>query len=263
MLKELSIQQNIIYTSFAMIIDYLKTEFADRSRRNPNYSLRSFARSLKIDSSTLSAILRGKRSVSVKMAKRLLGEMNIDDSVRLVLFQSLFLNKSSDPKNFFELSNDKLETICNWEHFAILSLLQTDKAKPSASWIANKLGIQLARAIDALDRLERLGLISRDQPKWQVTHKELSTSADIPSSALRKVHKEHIEKAIESLESVDVAHRDITGMTMAIDKTKIKQAKIMIKNFRRELSSFLEEGKKNEVYRINIQFFPLTKGNVK
>lgn len=246
-----------------MIADLLKTEFVERSRRNPNYSLRAYARSLKLDSSTLSAIIRGKRAVSIKMTKRILDQMKIDDSLRLKLAKSFFSNGNVEVKNIFELSVDMLESISSWEHFAILSLLQTDDVKPSVSWVADRLNLSLGRAIESMDRLERLGLISRKEKKWTVVHKELSTSTDIPSYALRKAHKSNIEKAIEAIDIVDVDWRDVTGVTVAIDKKKIKEAKVLIKNFRRDLSSFLESGKKNEVYRINIQFFPLTKGSKK
>ena len=65
-----------------MLIDHLKEEFETRSRKNPNYSLRAFAQSLRIDSSTLSALLRGKRPLSAKTAKRILEELEIEPATK-------------------------------------------------------------------------------------------------------------------------------------------------------------------------------------
>ena len=46
---------------------HLQNEFIDRCKKNPRYSLRAFARSLEIDSSSLSRLLNGKRMVSKTM----------------------------------------------------------------------------------------------------------------------------------------------------------------------------------------------------
>ncbi|WP_216635913.1 hypothetical protein [Bdellovibrio bacteriovorus] len=47
-------------------VDHLRQELLVRSRRNSSYSLRAFAASLELDPSTLSKILRGKRSIGKK-----------------------------------------------------------------------------------------------------------------------------------------------------------------------------------------------------
>ena len=52
---------------------------------------------------------------------------------------------------------------------------------------------------------------------------------------------------------------DITGITMAIDSKKLKEAKKRITNFRRSLAEFLESGTRDSVYRLNLQLFPLSK----
>src|SRR3984957_9168996 len=49
----------------------LQRELLLRCERNPQYSLRSFAKSLQIDPSTLSQILRGKRSITASLLQKL------------------------------------------------------------------------------------------------------------------------------------------------------------------------------------------------
>ena len=70
-----------------------------------------------------------------------------------------------------------------------------------------------------------------------------------------------IKQSIDALFAVPVESRDITSMTMAIDKNKIPEAKRKIKQFRRNLCQFLESGEKNEVYNLNVQLIPLTDNN--
>jgi hypothetical protein len=87
----------------------------------------------------------------------------------------------------------------------------------------------------------------------------ISASYDLPSSALRKLARQLLQKSIESLESQSQDERDITNMTMAIDPTLLPEAKKMITNFRRKLCTFLEQGKRTEVYAFAPSLFRLSK----
>ena len=70
-----------------MLIELLHKTHSDRRKRNPNYSLRAFARSLKIDSSTLSALIRRKRPLTQKTAQRLIKNLGFKNSemIRAIL----------------------------------------------------------------------------------------------------------------------------------------------------------------------------------
>jgi hypothetical protein len=52
---------------------------------------------------------------------------------------------------------------------------------------------------------------------------------------------------------------DEAGQSNTQTPAKVLQAKKLIKEFRRNLSRFLERGDQNEVYRLNIQLFPVTR----
>lgn len=53
----------------------LRDELSRRRRVNPRYSLRAFARSVEIEHSTLSQLLRGKRTMTWKSIGRIAGTM--------------------------------------------------------------------------------------------------------------------------------------------------------------------------------------------
>jgi hypothetical protein len=53
----------------------LETEFARRRRVNPRYSLRAFARSVNLEHSTLSQLLRGKRVMTWKSIREIASRM--------------------------------------------------------------------------------------------------------------------------------------------------------------------------------------------
>jgi transcriptional regulator with XRE-family HTH domain len=58
----------------------IKTEFQRGQQTNPRYSLRSFARVLGTDHSTLSQILRGRRNLSPMMVRRFGKRLGINPS---------------------------------------------------------------------------------------------------------------------------------------------------------------------------------------
>ena len=66
-------------------------------------------------------------------------------------------------------------------------------------------------------------------------------------------------QAIDSIDNVEMELRDITSMTMTFQMSKMNEAKSLIRDFRRSFTELMEEGKKEEVYNLNIQLVPITK----
>lgn len=243
-----------------MLVDVLKQEFSERCRRNPQYSLRAFARSLKIHSSTLSAILNHKRNVTPKAAKKLLDQLEIDPVHKKKIFLAMIDGHTPQARPSLHLLDEEaISILCDWEHFAILSLLELGEKEKSPTWISNRLNIPLGIVLDCLGRLEKVELAKQENGIWSVTGKQCTTQTDVPSTAIRKANRQYIEKALYSLENHPIEERDITGMTLAICKSKIPLAKKVIADFRREMATLLECEPKDDVYRLNIQLFPLKK----
>lgn len=245
-----------------MLIEHLRKEFAARTRANPRYSLRSFSRALKMDSSTLSALMRNKRPLTAKTARRLLDTLDIGDpETRKRIFAETFVASegAESRASYTELDLKTFAIISSWEHFAILAALEISLARPDVRSIAELLDISQQITMNALNRLEQVGLVFNQFGRWRLTGRNLTTAHNIPNDALKAANRQLIEKALESLEKDPVNVRDISGITMAINERKIPEAKKRIAEFRRGLAKFLEEGKKTAVYRLNLQLFPLTR----
>jgi uncharacterized protein (TIGR02147 family) len=67
-----------------------------------------------------------------------------------------------------------------------------------------------------------------------------------------------IDHAKESIRSVDVLERDITGMTLNVKLEDLARAKDFIKKFRRDFLKHFEAVQGDETYQLNVQLFPLT-----
>lgn len=239
---------------------WIESAFSARRAKNPSYSLRAFAKYLKIPSGRLSEILSGKRNIGAKLATKILKKLDLTPEEETQFLNSL-RHQSQDlhESNYHQLNMDAFHIISDWYHYAILSLIKTKNFENDPSWIANRLGISVVEVRAALERLQRLELIELKNEKMVRTKASLTTTHDVHSNALKRSHKQSLEQAIIAIDEVDLAFRDITSMTMAINFKKIPLAKEKIKRFRRELASLLEAGAKTEVYNLNIQLVPLSK----
>jgi transcriptional regulator with XRE-family HTH domain len=168
-----------------MLIDHLQTTYAERCRRNPQYSLRAFAKALDIDSSTLSALIRRKRPLTAKTAQRLIGNLGITDPSRSQSLLLGVLNESDETApEYQQLEIEAAEVISSWEHFAIRSLLQLDAYRPNTKQVARRLNIPHGIALEALTRMQRLGLVVQQGDIWLDTGKNLAMPSNVPSAAL-------------------------------------------------------------------------------
>ena len=235
--------------------------------------MRAFARDLEISPSQLTDIFRNKTGLSSKSALEVAKKLGLNDkeslcfkalvevehgrSPQIVENAKAFLATNSYDENFSALTTDAFQVISDWHHFAILSAMELDTYDGTIPFLATKLNVTIAETEDAIKRLLKEDYIDLSNGKFILKGLSLKTTNNIPSSALRKFHKQHIQKSLKAIDDVPVELRDISTMTMAIDVSKIPAAKEMIKNFRRELCRFVEDGVKTEVYNINIQLIPL------
>lgn len=125
--------------------------------------------------------------------------------------------------------------------------------------MAERLGISMEQATQAWSRLLKLDLVRMEGRQAKRTVPRFATRTDVPCDAIRSAHRQTLELASDSLELPPVDMRDLSYVTLAIDPRKMELAKRLIRNFRRTLVALLEQGEgRNEVYNLNIAFFPLS-----
>jgi uncharacterized protein (TIGR02147 family) len=245
----------------------LQSEYLKRVSKNKSYSLRAYAQHLGINHATLSTLLSGKRKVTkatVLTLSRALG-LSPDEVTRFLVNESQ--EHTLEEKAFHLLQNDVFSFISEWYYDAILelSLIPHIQIEPKA--IALILNITTLQATMALDILERLELFKKDENgKFVITYKNSTNILDpeTTTSAQKNYQKSVLEKSIEALESVDRKKRDHTSTTMAISSKDLPKAKEIIKKFRHDLNAFMQkdESSLDEVYQLQVSFFPLTNKEV-
>lgn len=254
---------------------FIRDTLNEKVQSNPRYSLRAFARDLNVSPSILSEVISGKHGLSEKLANRIALKLGLNQEEKsLFCDQVTALHSRSSTKRDLAakrieqvklmhkenpLQMDIFKIISDWHHFAILEITYLEDFKSENSWISKKLGITKLEVDASIDRLMRVGLLRHENGKLRATEDYTSTPNDIPSEVIKKFQRQLIEKSLTALNMQDIGNRDITSLTLSIDKKKLPCAKKMLKEFRRKFDAEFGTGKKkNSVYCLALQFFELT-----
>lgn len=246
---------------------WLENLLAEKIKKNPQFSLRAFARMVEVSPAVLSRILSGKRKLTFNLAVRIADALVLGPIEREVLY-SFFTAPDNDKKNEDksekELSIDCFNAMKEWYHYGITQLLYVEGFKEDHKWISQMLGISELESKLAIERLLRLEILERNEEgKIYRTAAHLSTTTDIASAGIRHFQKQILEKSIESLEKDPLVERDITSITIAINEDRIPEAKKEIMKFRKKMAEFLGEGEKTRVYNLGVHLIPLSKSTKK
>lgn len=243
-------------------LSFLLTNILEtRKRKNSNYSLRAFARDLRISSGRLSNILNDKYLPGPSISSRIIESLNLNEKEREEFHQ--ILEKCQQKLKLLGearlLKEEEYSLIADWHHFAILNLMETSNYKDDSEWIADRLGLTEVVVEESLDILESIGLIEFRKGKRYPTHKNLTTTHEIPSEVVRSGHRQTLIKSMESLEKDALDIRDITTVSVSVNMANLPKVKELARDFRRKAALLLEEGERTEVYNISIQIVPVTK----
>ena len=254
---------------------FIRDILNEKVQLNPRYSLRAFARDLNVSPSILSEVISGKHGLSEKMAARIAAKLGLNTEEKSIFCdQVIALHSRSSIKRDLatkrieqvklmykesSLQMDTFKIISDWYHFAILEITYLEDFKSDHSWIAKKLGITKLEVDASIQRLMRVGLLQNYNGKLRATEDYSSTPNEVPSKVIKKFQRQLIEKSLAALEMQDIHNRDITSLTLSIDKKNLPSAKIRLKEFRRQFDAEFGTGKKkNGVYCLALQFFELT-----
>lgn len=266
--------------SFDSFRALLLAEFAKRTQRRPQYSLRAFARFLDVEPSILSKILRGKVAITSERVTRLAPRLGLSDEDAKRYIEALRKEKSRAavaPAAIFDgaygasqMSLARFQSGAEWHHFAILELIKIQGFRPDAEWIATTLGISREETEDAVTKLKRLGLLEiADNGEWRENSGNAANGSryqDHPpvhdGSGVR--HHDLLDRAKAAVETVPLELRDQASVTFAIDAALVPEIKQRLLAFRCSLADFIEKKskEKNHVYVLTCSLFPVSKPQI-
>ena len=254
---------------------YLRAVLDEKTRRNPSFSLRAFARAAKVSASHLSRTLNGESKLSATSARQIALALNssaeeadhflglieleqaADDVDRRRILKRLSRNQPSRAK---VLSIEHFRLIAEWYHFAILNLPNLRGFRSDISWVAKRLGIRPIEARLAVERLLMLGLMHKTPKGLKAAEEvDLQTTDDISSAAIQENHTQHLNLAQNALREVPIELREFNNLTLSMNLADVSRAKKALRDFIDKFNRDHESVPGQELFQLNVQFYLLSK----
>lgn len=259
---------------------YLGDFYAAKKAASRAFSFRAFSKRAGVSSPNyLKLVIDGKRSLSGKMSERFATACGLDAEaaryfVHLVAFNQAKTSaeraQSYDKLTGFQRYRQahKLEIAhaayySDWYMPAIRELAASSQFREDPEWIADQLipKITPLQAQQALEILADLKLLVRDSEGKLVQADALvSTGPETRGLHIAAFHRAMTQRAIESIDLVPAAERDISSLTLCVGRGGLQLLKERLQRVRRELLELSAlEAEPEQVVQVNFQLFPLSR----
>jgi uncharacterized protein (TIGR02147 family) len=138
-------------------------------------------------------------------------------------------------------------------------------AKPLAMARACRPKITAAEVSESLNFMVKANLLQKDKDgNYVQTEKSVTTGPmAVTPVAVRGLHRQMGEFALDAIEGVPQNERHFSGLTLGITQNAYDEIVQEIAEFRKKIIAIAtREDDTDEVYRLNVQFFPMTKKSV-
>lgn len=270
----------IEYTDYrAYISDY----YADKKSRYA-FTWREFAKNAGFSSPVyLKLVVEGKHNLSEVAVERVAQAMNLagyemqyframvkfchakDDEGKRAAFSEM-ISVAEGHKGVI-LEGDAFKFFSDWKNPVIRELAPAmPGAKPLDIAHACRQKISAAEVSETLGFLTKADLLEKDgEGRYHQTDKFVTTGPmEVTPLAVRGMHQQMGEFALETIEGVPQDERNFSGVTLGLTRKAYEQIVKEIAEFRRKVISIAtSEDGCDEVYRLNMQLFPMTRKSAK
>lgn len=255
-------------------------DYYAEQKKIAGFSWRSFAKAAKFSSPVyLKLVCEGKSGLSKKARVRVAGAMGLSGFESDFFVLLVAYDQAKDAKTKTEIFNSLQEIILsnrvgileraffeyysNWLNSAIRELAASvDSASPKGLAKLCFPEVSADAVAQSLKFLTRSKLLRKSTRKGQYTQgrKSISTGT-LPSSvmAVRNLHRQMGNLAVESLDSVPVSERNFSTITLGLTEGAYEDIVAEMQNFRRKVVDIAAKDQGTErVYELNLQLFPLS-----
>ncbi|HRE87920.1 MAG TPA: TIGR02147 family protein [Myxococcota bacterium] len=262
---------------------YLKAMTAYLRATRPGFSFRSFARRAGFASPNyLKLVTDGLRNLAPESVERFARGLGLNKREH-ELFRMLVLlaNARSDEERnaiysrlrervvgdeIAQLRDDQFAVYDMWWALVVREMVTLPDFVLDARWIARRLRprVRVSQAQRALDLLSRLGLVViGDDGKVSLAEPTISTGPEVTSLGVRNHHRAHLELAARSLDEVERSERNITSLTLRLDREQYAAAVEEIARTRRRLLEIADGAHSStegsaEIHQAVFSLFPVT-----
>ena len=265
----------IEYTDFRMFM----RDYYEERKRTSAFSWREFAKIAGfVSPSYLKMVCEGKTNLSKVTMGRVADAIGLAGH-EVDYFEAMvqFGNAKTDDvkKKFLEkmqsiafdhkvriVDKDAFEYYDSWKNPVVRELAPLmPGAMPGEIAKACTLEVSAIDVRKSLQFLVRAGFLEQAQENvYRQTEKSVEGSKEGLPLAIRSMHREMGNLAVDSLDRFTANERNITGVTMGIDRETYGQIVHELDECRKKITALAEScGNIRQVYRLNLQLFPLSK----
>ena len=268
------------YTSYRQ---YIADYYAERKAKSA-FSWQEFATLAGFSSSIfLKYVSEGRYNLGEATATRVAAAMNLADYecdffVELVKFDHARTDAEkkaaygkmisiAEAHKAKILEGDSFRFFSDWKNPVIRELAPAmPGAKPLALAHACREKITAAEVTETLNFLVKAGLLQKDDAgNYTQTEQSVTTGPmEVTPVAVRGMHRQMGEFALDAIEGVPQNERHFSGITLGVTHEAYDEIVQVIAECRKKVIAIAtRDSAMDEVYRLNMQFFPLTKKNSK
>ena len=160
------------------------------------------------------------------------------------------------------LEGDSFRYFESWKNPVLRELAPAmPGAKPLALARACRPEITAAEVAESLNFLVKADLLKKDKDgNYKQTERGVTTGPmEVTPIAVREMHRQMGEFALEAIEGVTQDERHFSGLTLGITRNAYEKIVQEIAEFRKRIITIAtQDDGMDEVYRLNVQFFPMT-----
>lgn len=263
------------YTSYRQ---YIADYYAERKAKSA-FSWQEFASLAGFSSSIfLKYVSEGRYNLAETTAERVAAAMNLADYecdffVELVKFDHAKTDAEkkaaygkmiliAEAHKAKVLEGDSFRFFSDWKNPVIRELAPAmPGAKPLALAHACREKITAAEVSETLNFLVKAGLLQKDDAgNYTQTEKSVTTGPmEVTPVAVRGMHRQMGEFALDAIEGVPQAERHFSGVTLGVTHEAYDEIVQVIAECRKKVIAIAtRDSAIDEVYRLNMQLFPLT-----
>ena len=261
---------------------YIADYYADRKAKTA-FSWQEFAKTAGFSSPVyLKYVSEGRFNLSAEAAVRTAQAMHLTDYEREFFVEMVKFDhaKNDDEKRaafskMVSIAESRKAKIVDGESFRFFEDWKNPVlrelapampgAKPLAMAHACRPEVSAAEVSDALSFLVKADLLKKDKDgNYAQTDKVVTTGPmEFTPLAVRGLHRQMGEFALDAIENVPQDERHFSGLTLGITQDAYDEIVQEIAEFRKRIVAIATKNSAaDEVYRLNIQFFPMTKKSV-
>jgi uncharacterized protein (TIGR02147 family) len=259
---------------------YLAAYYTAAKRTRPSFSFRLFSKLAGLRSPNfLKLVIDGERNLGADSVGRFAEALGLEGAdaeffADLVAFGQA--QTLADKNRAFEriaasrrfraarrIDGELFAYLSHWYNPVIRELAAREDFQEEPRWIAAQLRprISASEAAEAMKLLLSLGLLVRDPANGRIARGEptLTTEHEVRSLGAAAFHRQMLERAAQSIDTVPRELRDLAALTVCVSSETAALVKQRIHQFREALTELCDaDTQGSTVYQLNVQWFPLS-----